>query len=292
MNRNIRSSKRDGATLLELLVVITIIAILIALLVPAVQKVRGAAARVQSMNNLRQIVLASHHFSEANNGYLPDLDGFNQAAGVPDGSIFLALMPFIDQGNLFRAYTASFPANTRGSDYLIAVFTSPLDPSLSVSANGSSSYAANAAVFGRQIKSALRFPDGMSNTISFAEHYANRCGGGTFFSWAPSGSITIDFGNGPQTLRRATFADRELGDVYRVTQENPATSRASIPGLTFQVRPSLAECDPRLAQTPHSSGMLVALFDGSVRSLAPGISEATYWAAVTPNGNEVLGGDW
>jgi hypothetical protein len=47
-----------------------------------------------------------------------------------------------------------------------------------------------------------------------------------------------------------------------------------------------------LAQTPHPGGMLVALADGSVRSLAPHLSGATWWAACTPNGGETLGQDW
>ena len=49
---------------------------------------------------------------------------------------------------------------------------------------------------------------------------------------------------------------------------------------------------PSIAQTPHSAGMLVALADGSVRTLAPSMSPATYWGAVTPNGGEALGSDW
>ena len=84
-------------------------------------------------------------------------------------------------------------------------------------------------------------------------------------------------------MRRATFADKSLDDVV---PGNP------VPNETFQVMPSLADCNPRVAQTPHANGMLVALADGSVRTLAPGISPATYWGAVTPNGGEVLGNDW
>ena len=61
---------------------------------------------------------------------------------------------------------------------------------------------------------------------------------------------------------------------------------------TFQTVPSIRNCNPALAQTPHRSGMLVAMGDGSVRILAPGMSEATYWAAVTPAGGEILGPDW
>jgi hypothetical protein len=66
------------------------------------------------------------------------------------------------------------------------------------------------------------------------------------------------------------------------------------PGSKFQVRPTPFEgnCDPTRAATAHPGGILVGLADGSVRTLAPGISGATWWAAVTPSGGEVLGPDW
>jgi hypothetical protein len=80
--------------------------------------------------------------------------------------------------------------------------------------------------------------------------------------------------------------------VYPITTGNPSATTGSIAGLTFQVQPALADCDPRLAQTAYSGGMPVALLDGSVRTLSPGMSAATYWGAVTPNGGEVPGSDW
>ena len=63
-------------------------------------------------------------------------------------------------------------------------------------------------------------------------------------------------------------------------------------GLTFQANPPVGACDPRIPQSPHAGGMLTALADGSVRVLAASVSEATFWAAVTPRGGEVLGNDW
>jgi type II secretory pathway pseudopilin PulG len=176
-----RSIKRRAATLLELLIVLTVIAILIALLVPAVQKVRSAAYRMQSMNNLRQIILATHHYADANNGALPYLDSFSSSSREP---IFISIMPYIDQGGLYRAYQTNFPANTTGSDYPIPVYASPMDPTISVVGNGFTSYAANAVAFSIvQAKLPRSFPDGTSNSVAYAEHYAVKCGGETYFMW-------------------------------------------------------------------------------------------------------------
>ena len=76
----------------------------------------------------------------------------------------------------------------------------------------------------------------------------------------------------------------------------PQAAASGCPAISyqkFQVAPrGCIACDPRVAQTPHVGGMLAALGDGSVRSLQPTMSEWTYWAAVTPAGNETPYTDW
>src|SRR5471032_482381 len=101
--------KKQGFTLIELLVVIAIIAILIALLVPAVQKVRAAAASTQCKNNLKQIALALHGYHDANKA-LPVGQAnhfYSNSTGAPAmnwirGCWAHFILPYIDQGNVYH----------------------------------------------------------------------------------------------------------------------------------------------------------------------------------------------
>jgi prepilin-type N-terminal cleavage/methylation domain-containing protein len=278
-----------GVTLIEVLVVIAIIGILLGLLLSAVQRVREAGLRVQSMNNLKQIALATHHFADTHQQRLPSSTYETDSANY-FMSLFAAILPYIEQGNVYREYQER--TGPMWNRLLIRTYISPADPTADTGfANGVlslSSYAANAQVFRHNPRLPTTFRDGTSNTLAFAEHYSYKCGGenklGIYFDWL-MGQPSF---HGP--ARPATFAEDIDGGP--ITGGNPPVSKTWWPNTAFQTAPAISACRPELAQTPHPGGMLVALGDGSVRTLAPGMSDATYWGAVTPAGGEILGPDW
>jgi prepilin-type N-terminal cleavage/methylation domain-containing protein len=303
--------RRVGFTLVELVVVLAIVAVLVGLLIPAVQAVRAAAARARCANQLRQIATVTHSFASAYDSRLP----VNYAAygdrSSPNGmaSVHWALLPYLEQGAVYLAGLAD-PGRV-GGKYMIDVFVSPADPSFNghyVTNTEVSSYPANGQVFRGRPSLTATFADGTSNTLLFAEHYS-KCDA-TYFQYVIH---RLYFS---PNMRPPTFADPGSaetdgvvpGDVLPVTAGSPPVTTSSTPGVTFQVRPVVHGnlprngsppgleytvppgadvCNPFIPQTPHPTGMLAALADGSVRAIRPGVANAAFWAAVTPAGGEV-----
>ena len=134
--------RRRAFTLIELLVVIAIVAVLVGLMLPAVQKVRESANRIQCAHNLKQLALAAHHYHDSYGGFPP---GFARAPGpwleVRVVTLYVALLPYIEQDNLRWDYQrygnnlGTYPSATASQEIILAICPSDTLPRPAVDTN-------------------------------------------------------------------------------------------------------------------------------------------------------------
>jgi prepilin-type N-terminal cleavage/methylation domain-containing protein len=298
-----RSTGRpSGFTLLELLVVIGIIAVLIGLLLPAVQRVRESSSRIRCMNNLKQIGTALHNANDTHGWMPPGIGPYpGEAPGSVRANVLFHILPFLEKDNLHRQVRPGglSPGNDpHVRDQIIPTYWCKSDPSASggvVRDNEGNAYAVgnyvgNALVFSDvdPITFTFRDPkgwphlmssfhDGSSNTILFVEKYA-RC---KHDWWWPEGGSFWAYDETDSHVQ-------PLHPGYGISWWPPSVGYES----RFQWRPRYrGGCDPTRASTAHTA-MPVLTADGSVHLLGPSVETGVWWALCTPAGKEVVELPW
>ncbi|MDY3552683.1 DUF1559 domain-containing protein [Gemmata sp. JC717] len=309
--------RTHGFTLIELLVVIAIIAVLIGLLLPAVQKVRDAAARMQSANNLKQLGLATHGLNEIY-GKLPPrwVPGY-AAPGTyvlkTDATIHVYLLPQLEQSALYDIIVAGDIWRTepklngqRVQEQVIKTYIAPnagepttrTYPSSYGAAQGFNwitgntfavtNYSCNMWVFGG--------PDLKNTDDEWARHWDTRTSmtTGSLVNLADGTSNTVFWAERRSSCPLSWWAPggRTVVSWVSCSYEQPCNAAflATAGPPQFGSTPDNCNVDAPHALSPGVCN--VGLGDGSVRGVGPQVTAKTWLSACNPSDGNVLGNDW
>jgi len=276
--------KLRGFTLIELLVVIAIIAILIGLLLPAVQKVREAAARMTCGNNMKQLGLAIHNYASGNQDNVPG----GMMYGSFWGPFHSQLLPYIEQDALFRlqiGWTASWGGS--GPGQTVKTYLCGSDAShnngISIVAGGwaVSSYSRNYYMFdtGNRVLNGgnstvsqytvANIPDGTSNTVAMVER---------FCSTPAHGYSSLIWHHAQDRIH------------WGYAQWAPVFGQWGI--YLPQVGTRYQQAHPYYPNGGHTSGVQVVMMDGAVRMVTAGTNSTNWNYAIQPADGQVLPANW
>ena len=308
-------SRRPGFSVFDLLVIIAIIGVLIGLLLPAVQKVREAANRAKSQNNLKQLALAVHNYASTYQDKLPPGNDANNY------STFVYLLPYVEQDAIYRnllkaSDSLKKPMSDKVNDEMrgmtIKYFLSPDDPRAFVTEGiGATNYLFCAGsqpgidgngVFtqGPNKYTIANIPDGTSNTILAGETLKGD--GGKKGVTVERQHVRLDkdalkgikddagaqdfnenkniAGNRCESWMDGRFLQGTFTATRKLNDDRPDVDCAGAGGLSS------------LRSNRSGGTVIVALCDGSVRNVSPSVSMKTWKSAAGANDGEVLGSDW